>query len=378
MQAVIFTPVEVAWGSYLPRLLLAGASVLLGVGVYLIALNRLLNYLRDGAYKFPLVLSTFLATLASFGWLGFMLDPRLSAWLVGGGFVLLGMGELRRIWIRRRSLGEPPVAQCGPKPNWRRLLTTTDLQIVHYQAPLDSWRGRPFRVVQLSDFHLSKRLPLAYFEMAVQQANQAQADMVFITGDFVTGLGCIEQLPGLLQGLQSRCGIYGILGNHDYWADAEQVVEAAQRGGIQMLQGGGQQVDLGDGQSVWLVGCDAPWSGERCQVPEIQTGQCVIGLSHSADYIYPLSRAGVKAVFSGHFHAGQFQLPVLGPVLVPSRYGRRFYQGHFMVKGAHLFVSAGIGCAEPALRLYCPPEMLVVDFTPLVTLPEPPAPGTPG
>lgn len=386
MQAVLFTAamlltaVEASLGNHLQSgvlyrsLLLVCASMLLGVGVYLFALNRLLNYLRDGAYKLPLVLSTFLATLAGFGWLGYALDPQISAWLVGGGFALFGIGELRRVWIYHRSLGAPPVAQRGPKVDWRRPVTTTDLQIVHFQAPLVGWSGRPFRVVQLSDFHLSEKLPLAYFEDVVQQANRAQADMVFITGDFVTGLGCIDQVPGLLQGLQSRCGIYAVLGNHDYWADKAQVVEAVQRGGVQMLGTSIQRVSLGGGQDIWLVGCDAPWSAARWQAPELLAGQCVIGLSHSADYIYPISRAGVKAVFAGHFHGGQFQLPVLGPVLVPSRYGRRFYRGHFMVNGTHLFVSTGIGCAEPALRVYCPPDILVVDFTPAET----PVPGRPG
>jgi predicted MPP superfamily phosphohydrolase len=359
-------PVEITWAIQLPlhrSVLLAGASMFLGVAVYLFALNRSLNYLRDGGYKFPLVVSTFLVMLASFGWLGYVLDPRFSAWLVGGGFGLLGLGEVRRMWIYSRSLGDPPVAQNGPALDWRKPVTTTALQGVHFKVPLAGWSGQPFRVVQLSDFHLNKRLPRAYYEAAVQQANQAQADLVFITGDFVTGLDCIEQLPGLLQGLHSRCGVYGILGNHDYWAGAKQVVEAAQRGGVQMLPLEGREVDLGHEPTIWLAGCDAPWSKERCQIPEIPAGQCVIALSHSADYIYPLSRAGVKAVFSGHFHAGQFQLPILGPVLVPSRYGRLFYRGHFMVKGTHLFVSAGIGCAEPALRLYCPPDILVVDFT---------------
>ena len=54
----------------------------------------------------------------------------------------------------------------------------------------------------------------------------------------------------------------------------------------------------------------------------------------------------------------------LGALLVPSRYGRRFDQGHFLVEGTHLFVSAGIGADAPPLRLWCPPELVVVDLLP--------------
>ena len=37
-------------------------------------------------------------------------------------------------------------------------------------------------------------------------------------------------------------------------------------------------------------------------------------------------------------------------------------EGHFVVEGTHLFVSAGIGADAPALRVWCPPEIFVVDF----------------
>jgi predicted MPP superfamily phosphohydrolase len=47
---------------------------------------------------------------------------------------------------------------------------------------------------------------------------------------------------------------------------------------------------------------------------------------------------------------------------VPSVYGRRFDQGHFRVGASDLFVSTGVGADTPPLRLYCPPDLLVVDF----------------
>lgn len=364
-------PVEPTGASQLSHLFLAGASSLLGLVFYLIAMNRLLNYFRDGPYKFKLAVIILLVMVVGFGWSGYTLDVRLSTWLLGLGFGMVALGEARQIWVRRSCLGEAPVVHHGPIQSWRRPVTTTDLQSLYYQVNLAGWNGRRFRVVQLSDLHLNARLPWAYYDTVVEITNQAEADLVFITGDFVTGLGCIEQLPRFLRGLHSQHGVYGIFGNHDYWAGIAQVKDAVQRGCVQLLGAAGQPVYLDARQAIWLVGCDAPWSGVNCWSPDILAGQCVIGLSHSADYIYPLNQAGVKVVFSGHTHAGQFQLPGLGPVFTPSRYGRLFHHGHFYVGGTHLFVSAGIGCAEPSLRLYCPPEILIVDFNP-----EQPEPGS--
>jgi predicted MPP superfamily phosphohydrolase len=40
-----------------------------------------------------------------------------------------------------------------------------------------------------------------------------------------------------------------------------------------------------------------------------------------------------------------------------------FDEGHFRVAGTELVVTAGVGADFPPLRIYCPPEILVVDIT---------------
>ena len=357
-------PVELSWGILLLRFCAAFLTFLLGVGCFLIALNRGLNYLCDGLYKPILVLAIFILGVGGLVLLSLAVDLRLWFWILLAGTLVIGLGELRRIWINRRSRGEPPISHSGVPFSWKRPTTTFDLQTLCYRVNLPDWRGGPFRVVHLSDFHSHAGLPAAYLQSVIQQANQLQPDLVFITGDFVTGLGRLPQLGELLQGLQSRRGTYAVLGNHDYWAGAEQVAQVVQDAGIHLLRQGSQRVEMGDGNRLWVTGCEEPWSRRPCLPPAAPAGEPRLVLSHSGDSIYHLSRAGVQAVFSGHYHAGQFHLPILGPVIVPSRYGRRFYRGHFLVGGTHLFVSAGVGCAAPAWRLYCPPDFLVVDFSP--------------
>jgi len=51
----------------------------------------------------------------------------------------------------------------------------------------------------------------------------------------------------------------------------------------------------------------------------------------------------------------------LGSIAVPSLYGRRFDHGRFLVNGTHLFVSSGIGVSSPQFRLYCRPDIFIVD-----------------
>jgi hypothetical protein len=160
----------------------------------------------------------------------------------------------------------------------------------------------------------------------------------------------------------SRFGIFAILGNHDHWADPEQVATTVSDAGVQMLHNGWQRLSLNGVGNLLIQGCEDPWSPEKWRSTAVQPEELVLVLSHTADNIYRLSKAGAKAVFSGHYHAGQFKLPGLGPVIIPSKYGRRFHHGHFVVNGTHLFVSAGVGAAEPPLRIYCPPDIFIVDF----------------
>jgi predicted MPP superfamily phosphohydrolase len=87
----------------------------------------------------------------------------------------------------------------------------------------------------------------------------------------------------------------------------------------------------------------------------------VLVLSHTPDNIYAL-RGRAKVVFSGHTHGGQWRIPGVGALVVPSKFGRRFDRGHFSVDGTELFVSAGLGADFPPVRVYCQPELLVVDL----------------
>jgi predicted MPP superfamily phosphohydrolase len=219
------------------------------------------------------------------------------------------------------------------------------------------------RIVHLSDWHVTQKLPASYYEMVVAQANAAQPDLIFLTGDFITHHENIARLPGLLAGLRSRYGAYAILGNHDVWAGTEDVIAALTASGVHYIGGGTHMLALPGLPRLVLAGDEMPWNrAGRQEWPKLGPGDIGLGLSHSADQVRRFSRWGAAAVFTGHYHGGQFCLPVVGPIIVPSKYGRRYARGHFVVDDTHLYVSGGVGCAAPPVRIYCPPDFLVVDM----------------
>jgi predicted MPP superfamily phosphohydrolase len=344
------------WPRFLGTLIFA----LAGLALFLLLLNRWLMFARDGRPKNIYTGLVFAALVGSAGVVGFAAG--LSPWILVPALVLCAVaaGEGRRALIRRRYRGSAPVSTENVNVGLRRPLTTTDLAVLRYEIAIPGWQGPDLTIAHLSDLHVHESLPGSYYRSVIARVNDAEPDLVFITGDFVTNASNAEMLPEILGGVRSSLGVYAILGNHDYWADGPRVAGAVREAGITLLHNGCQRLSAGGKQHIVLCGCEDPWNATRWQAPETRDGDMVLVLAHTADNVYRLSRAGVAAVFAGHYHGGQVRLPLLGPLIVPSVYGRRFDRGHFVVHGTHLFVSAGIGSGHPPLRIYCQPDIVFV------------------
>jgi predicted MPP superfamily phosphohydrolase len=345
------------------RALLLLVYLVAGWCVFLYLLNRYLSQLRKVSPKFLLIVVSFvvvntvalyLATRARSGW--WLIPPAL---IIG----IAVLGETRRRLIRRGEIGSGPVREEGPGLSLLRPITTADAKLVFYEIAMPEWRGPDFRIAHISDLHLDDHLPVAYYHEAIARACATNPDLVFFTGDFISKDQAMELVPEVINGIRGRCGTFAILGNHDYWVDGAAVAEAVRATGITLLGDGCERVVFAGGATLFICGCESRWSGPNLALPRPAPGEVGLILSHTADHIEALAGAeyGVAAVFSGHYHAGQLRLPGVGSLVVPSNHGRRFDHGHFMVNGTHLFVTAGLGAEVPPVRIYCQPDIFIVD-----------------
>lgn len=283
--------------------------------------------------------------------------------------LLFSAGEVHRAVLRSdyrlEDVSEPlrsGVTYAGP-------FTTTDLQVVHHNLMVSGSDER-LKVVQLTDLHFSSRLPWDYYRSIVDRTNAAQADIIVMTGDYVSKLESVALLERwLAQPLRAKYGAYAVLGNHDYWAGASDVVrQLLERANIHVLSGLCTRLE-GAAPPDWLIcGTEWPWGPDFVDDP-LHPTERVLVLSHTPDNIYAL-RGRAKVVFSGHTHGGQWRIPGIGALVVPSKFGRRFDRGHFSVDGTELFVSAGLGADFPPVRVFCRPELLVVDIEAGSTVPR--------
>ncbi len=331
--------------------------------IYLILLNRYLLLLSDGRIR-TVVLCGTLALIgiaaALFGWWASH-APWPTLVIPIAVLTAVGIGEMQRIVLRRRYRGAPPVNAENAGIALASPITTMDLAVYHYELRVPRWRGRRLRIVHVSDLHLNGDLPEAYYRTAMARIARAEPDLLLFTGDLVTKVEHAVELPSVLTLARGRLATLAVLGNHDYRVGPEQVAAQVEAAGVTRLQDRCIRVDV-DGHEVVLCGYEAPWSRAEWRPPVLAAHELGLILTHTPDNIYRLTGLGYAAVFAGHYHAGQVRLPWLGPIVVPSRYGRRFDHGHFVVDGVHLFITAGVGSAVPPRRIYCQPDIFIVDI----------------
>ncbi len=222
------------------------------------------------------------------------------------------------------------------------------------------------RIVQISDIHHGLFLPEQWLAEAVQQTNRLRADIVVLTGDFVTySRANIEPAAEILSRLRARYGVLAVLGNHDFRVGADAVTSALRRKHIEVLRNQHVAIQFG-GSSLYVAGVDDYGYGAdvRRAVRGIPRDSATVLLAHNPRIIHLASRHGVSLVLSGHTHGGQVNLPLLGTVYGRSPERLRYKIGWDRLGPTQIYVSRGIGTIVLPWRLRCPAEITHLELLP--------------
>lgn len=272
----------------------------------------------------------------------------------------------------RRSLRVLPIATalalvlaCGSV--WWEL---SSIRVHEYRLSIPSWREsiQGLRVAVLADLHVGSPLNgLENLRRVVRLTNAAMPDIILLPGDFVIHgvLGGTfvppDQIAAELRLLHAPLGVFAVMGNHDRWFNPLLVATAFREKGIRLLEDDAAEIVSGRGR-FWLVGISdwltAPHHVRRALSKVPRQAQVLI-FTHNPD-VFPTLPDGFSLTIAGHTHGGQVNLPLLGRLVVPSRYGQRFAAGHIVESGRHLFVATGIGTSIVPVRFSVPPEISVL------------------
>ncbi len=278
--------------------------------------------------------------------------------------------ELRRNFLSRLSKFAlaPLVVGGGSAYGYGSLVERHRVVVESKDVPLPLGENGPaqLRAVLLSDIHFDPLHETDYLEKCITRANELRADVAFFTGDFITrSTKRIDDLAQILGRIQTPCGAFACLGNHDYVDGANVIAQSFQRQGIETLQNRHTRVKCGSGEIV-ITGLESAWSS-RPSWREASRGMGVndraIVMVHEPDFVKSLqSDKRVVLQLSGHTHGGQVCIPGVGPLRRPP-WGKNYTGGLYNVNGTALYVTRGIGTMHLPLRLFCPPEITCLNIT---------------
>lgn len=223
-----------------------------------------------------------------------------------------------------------------------------------------------FVIAFLTDFHCSAETPASFLEKIVAATNELEPDLILLGGDYISeGDDYIAPLGEVLSQLRAPSGVYGVLGNHDFYGDAQGVRAALHRARVIELENSGHWVMRG-GDRIRIAGVGDLWEDVQnlhVALGDAGTRDTVILLSHNPDYAMEISDPRVGLMLSGHTHGGQIRFPRLGITVSNSRYGNRFVSGLIPFETFQLYVSRGLGTVVLPFRHNCPPEIALLTLS---------------
>jgi len=215
----------------------------------------------------------------------------------------------------------------------------------------------PIRVAHLTDLHVGRVTPFAIQREARALVNAQSPDLVLVTGDFVCHSQLyLDQLTHLMSGFSAP--VVAVLGNHDYWAGAEEVCLALRRAGVEILRNQNTIFTV-RGQRLQIVGLDDAYTGHARRdkaVAGLRPDLPTLALSHIAEEADLLWRHGIPLVLSGHTHGGQITLARLNEITLGKIGGHKYLHGLYGSRegggnAGAVYVGAGIGAAVMPLRI---------------------------
>lgn len=258
-------------------------------------------------------------------------------------------------------------------------LAAADVYLVEPRWPQVSRRQvriegvRPFRLVQLSDLHLSQSVSPEMIRHAFQQAIAERPDVVCLTGDYVTRIHG-QSLAGyaeIFRELSSRIPTFAVKGNHDggVWAQYylndpadRQVDGVLAEAQVPLLENRSVWLER---EGVWLVGVGDLWSeavdGAKA-FAAVPRGMPAILLAHNPDTKDELKNFAWRLMLSGHTHGSQNGLPYLRERYAPVE-DKRFIAGMnwWPEGGRWIHTNVGVGNVG-GFRVWCRPEVSVIEI----------------
>lgn len=256
-----------------------------------------------------------------------------------------------------------------------------------------------YKIVQLTDIHSIRSN--SQKDKIVNKVKKQNPDVIFLTGDLVDSdyyseqdlkyrEGKIDVVEGLtiefVRELVDICDVYYVYGNHEMILLDDPINNKFKVGleelGVKILNNRIDTINVGD-STINLIGVQDPatlYKDDRYAYLEgnsenktkiilddlfsenlIDEDNFTILLAHRPEYLELYSDYKIDLVFSGHTHGGVIRLPFIDGVYAhPQGLFPKYSVGFYEEGGTDMILSVGIGYSKIPVRVFNPPEIVVV------------------
>ncbi len=215
-----------------------------------------------------------------------------------------------------------------------------------------------FRILHLSDLHIVK---LGKREArAARLVAEARPDVIVLTGDYIKDDGitpepqrweeCTDEAIRFLKPLSARCGKYAVMGN---WDGPQVMARLEEAGAVTRLDNRAIELKT-EGGRLWLAGVPAVGPDLHGTLKHVPAADPCILLAHFPSVADAAATLGADLVLAGHYHGGQVNFPLTGPVC---RRRTPYVAGLYELGDCLLYVNRGLGMHTEAVRFRCRPEV---------------------
>lgn len=234
--------------------------------------------------------------------------------------------------------------------------------VTEYSITVDKEGEEDLKIVMFSDTHFGYLSGVNHANRLVEEVNKLNADLILVPGDLIDDDLSIVKEKGIfeiLQGLESKYGVYGALGNHDtYRGEMQTLIAEMETSNIEILYD--EVIELNN--SLYLVGRKDKSEGERLATSELTANldhnKPIFLLDHQPEEFDEAVKAGIDLLVAGHTHKGQI---APGNLITNALFENDY--GYLQKEQLHTIVSSGYGFWGPPIRIGSQSEIVVINVS---------------
>lgn len=223
------------------------------------------------------------------------------------------------------------------------------------------------KIVHFSDLHYNRAITSAKVDKIIEEINLINPDIVVFTGDLIDKDMIItdsdyEYLTKAFKRINSKYGKFSILGNHDY-DEMDKVIDVFNNSGFKYLENSYEIIYNDKNDKIFIGGI----GNVSYDLDDIDKTMEYFNSNDDIDYKVMLLHEpdiskkivedyNVSLILAGHSHNGQVRLPLIGALYTPPG-AKEYYDEHYVVDGANLYISSGIGVSTVNYRFWNRPSI---------------------